>query len=158
MLLVVFSSSAFSNATVELVYSDLRFDIPGDFSLVANIGDSQNVLIFRYGDELGKRYLAFSDMSNDKTIDYGCPVAVFFEGVFSGPVNPGCNQQDLKVMQDVFVRDRRVERWDVGRYSVIYSDLNRKSYLFVIGGEEKLLRIGSDFLSYDALKRIVEGI
>lgn len=66
---------------VELVYSDLRFGIPAGFTVVGDIGDSQNMLIFRYGDEPGKQFLAFTDMTNDQTVDYGCPAGTFFEAV-----------------------------------------------------------------------------
>lgn len=67
---------------IELVYSDLRFSIPAGFAVVGDIGDSQNMLIFRYGDELGKRFLAFEDMTHDETVEYGCPPRHFLRGCF----------------------------------------------------------------------------
>jgi hypothetical protein len=64
---------------IELVSSDVRFSMPAGFAVVGDIGDSQNMLIFRYGDELGKRFPAFADMTHDETVDYGCPAGTFFE-------------------------------------------------------------------------------
>lgn len=58
---------------IELMYSDLRFSIPAGFTVVGDIDDSQNMLIFRYGDEPGKRFLALADMTDDQTVNYGCP-------------------------------------------------------------------------------------
>lgn len=38
---------------IELVSSDVRFSMPAGFAVVGDIGDSQNMLIFRYGDFKG---------------------------------------------------------------------------------------------------------
>ena len=77
-ILQIISASVFANTDIELAYSDIRFKIPRNFSAVGDAGGSQNILIFRYGDEPGKMFLAFSDLTNDKSINYGCPASIFF--------------------------------------------------------------------------------
>lgn len=151
-------TGAFAKTNVELVYSDLRFEIPGNFSVVGHAGNNQNILIFRYGDELGKRFLAFSDMTNDKTINYGCPVSTFFKGVFFNSDNPECDQDNIKLMQESFVEGRDVDKWSSGEYSIVYSGDNKKSYIFLIGDNGKLVKLDSDFLEGEAFKKVVKGI
>jgi hypothetical protein len=143
---------------IELVYSDLRFSIPAGFAAVGDIGDSHNMLIFRYGDELGKRFLAFADMTHDETLEYGCPAGTFFEAVFFETASADCDQNLIKTMQQNFVTDRKVATWTQNSYSLAYSDHGNKAFLFVIGDDAKLLRIDSDFLDGEALKRIAESI
>lgn len=158
ILLSFFSISAFAKTGVELVYSDLRFEIPGNFSVVGDAGDNQNILIFRYGDELGKRFLAFSDMTNDKTINYGCPSSTFFKTVFFDTDKPECDQDNVKLMQESFVEGRDVERWSSGEYSIVYSGDKEKSYIFIIGDNGKLVKVDSDFLESESIKKVVKGI
>lgn len=158
IVLSFFCVGAFAKTNVELVYSDLRFEIPGNFSVVGDAGDNQNILIFRYGDELGKRFLGFSDMTNDKTINYGCPASTFFKGVFFNSDNPECDQDNIKLMQESLVEGRDVDKWSSGEYSIVYSGDNKKSYIFLIGDNGKLVKLDSDFLEGEAFKKIVKGI
>lgn len=158
ILLLFFSINAFAKTNVELVYSDLRFKIPGNFSVVGDAGDNQNILIFRYGDVLGKRFLAFSDMTNDQTINYGCPASIFFKHVFFVTEKSECNQDNVKIMQESFVEDRYVETWSENEYSIVYSGDKEKSYVFIIGDNGKLVKLDSDFLDNESFKKIVNGI
>lgn len=158
VLLLLFSINAFAKTNVELVYSDLRLEIPGNFSVVGDAGDNQNILIFRYGDELGKRFLAFSDMTNDQTISYGCPASVFFKHVFFVMDKSECNQDNVKIMRESFVYGRHVETWSENKYSIAYSGDKDKSYVFIIGDNGKLVKLDSDFLDYESFRKIVNGI
>lgn len=132
--------------------------MPAGFAVVGDIGDSQNILIFRYGDELGKRFLAFADMTHDETVEYGCPPGTFFEAVFFEKAAADCDQTLIEAMQENFLRDRKVATWTQDSYSLAYSDHGNKAFLFVIGKDAKLLKIDSDFLDGESLKRITEDM
>lgn len=155
---LAFSSALHADNRIELVYSDLRFSIPAGFTLVGDIGDSQNLLVFRYGDEPGKRFLAFADMTDDQTLDYGCAPGPFFRAVFFATAADKCDQALIKAMQDNFVTDQKVATWRQDSYSLAYSDHGKKAFLFVIGEDGELLRIDSDFLSGESLKQIAGDI
>lgn len=157
-ILQIISASVFANTDIELVYSDIRFKIPRNFSAVGDSGDSQNILIFRYGDEPGKMFLAFSDLTNDKSINYGCPASIFFHNVFFDPDESGCDQDKIKLIKGSFVEGRSVERWSSNKYSIAYSSNKEKSYIFIIGDNGKLVKIDSDFLKKESFKRVVIGI
>ncbi|KPP97671.1 hypothetical protein [Marinobacter sp. HL-58] len=143
---------------IEVVFSDLRFNIPAGFTVVGDIGDSQNMLVFRYGDEPGKQFLAFSDMTDDQTVNYGCPVGTFFEAVFFETNAAECDQALIQAMQENFVVGRDVATWSQDTYSLAYSDHGNKAFLFVIGEDSKLLKIDSDFLDGESLKRLADNI
>ncbi len=147
-----------ADSRIELVYSDLKFNIPAGFTLVGDIGDSLKLLAFRYGDEPGKRFLAFADMTHDQTLDYGCTPGTFFRAVFFATAPNQCDQALIKAMQENFVTDRKVATWSQDSYSLAYSDHGKKAFLFVIGEDGKLLRIDSDFLSGESLKQIAADI
>jgi hypothetical protein len=61
-------------------------------------------------------------------------------------------------MHENFVRGRKVATWTQNSYSLAYSDHGNKAFLFVIGKDAKLLKIDSDFLDSESLKRIAEDI
>jgi len=158
VLVLVSSSSAFASSAVDLVYSDLKFEVPGEFSVIGDAGGNQNILIFRYSDQRGKRFLAFSDMTNDETIDYGCPSYVFFSKVFDLSDNSSCNDDNIEIMRDTFVEGRDVEAWSINDYEVVYSGSGKKSYAFIIGNYGKLLKIDSDFLGIEAFRSILADL
>lgn len=157
-ILQILSASVFANTDIELVYSDIRFKIPGNFSVIGDAGDSQNILIFRYGDEPGKMFLAFSDLTNDKSINYGCPTNIFFHNVFFDSDESGCDPDKIRLIKGSFVENRSVERWSSKKYSIAYSSNKEKSYIFIIGDNGKLVKIDSDFLKKESLKRVAMGI
>ena len=61
-------------------------------------------------------------------------------------------------MQESFVAGRDVERWFSGEYSIVYSGNKKKSYIFIIGDNGKLVKVDSDFLESESIKKVVKGI
>lgn len=86
------------------------------------------------------------------------PPGTFFEAVFFETVAADCDQTLIEAMQENFLRDRKVATWTQDSYSLAYSDHGNKAFLFVIGKDAKLLKIDSDFLDGESLKRIVEDM
>ena len=157
-LLSILSLALQANNRVELVYSDLSFSIPASFTVVGAIDDRQNLLVFRYSDESGKRFLAFADMTDDQTIEYGCAPGVFYTAVFFETGGSDCNQRAISGMQDNFINDRKVATWTQDSYAMAYSDHGKKAFLFIIGEDRGLIRIDSDFLDGESLKRITKNM
>jgi len=150
--------NACSQSDIELLYSDLKINLPGEFTLIGNVGGNDNILIIRYGDEKGKKYVAFTDMTNDKSLDYGCPVKVFFEELFSGSNDSGCNAKNLSIFRETFVDNKEVEVWKAGSYIVNYSGGKGKSFVFVSGDDGKLVKVDSDFLKKEHYKKLLRDI
>ncbi len=115
------------------------------------------MLILRYGSEKGKRYLAFSDMKGDKTVDFGCDPAKFFGAIFTNASGTDCNQDELGAFKKVFVNGHDVGSWSGDKLTVYFSVSNDKSFLFAFDSSGKSIKIDSDFLSKSELKNVVSG-
>lgn len=157
-LSLIFAMSAYSQPDVELRYSDLKISLPSKFTLIGDAGGSDNILIIRYGKEKGKKFIAFTDMANDKSIEFGCPVNVFFQDLFSGSDATSCNEKNLDIFRETFITNKDVEMWSVGNYVVNYSGGKDKSFAFISGKDGKLVKVDSDFLSKDDYKKLLKGI
>jgi len=155
---LLISQIAISKSGTELVYSMVKFTIPSDYTLIADVGGSDNILIFRYGDEKGKRYIAFTDMTNDVSVDYGCKVDVFFNVLFSKDKNNSCNIDNLNVLDDVFIKNKKVQTWSTGKYQINYSSDGGSSFVFLGNRNGKLIKIDTDFLSEGEFRSIFRGL
>lgn len=154
ILLVLFFSSlpVHSAASVELLYSKMRFSLPSGFTLVGDMGGEDNVLIFRYGDALGKDFIAFTDMTDDTSVEYGCTVSSFFDTMFSSEKNPECDKELLGAMKEVFINGKTSEAWVVGDKTVYFSSGDGKTFAFIRHGSEKLVKVDSDFLDKEGVR------
>lgn len=157
-LLLLFSLNAFSRQTIEFVYAGLRFSVPGNFTALGDAGGEQNILVFRYGDVRGKNFLAFADMTEDVTSDYGCSANVFFYSVFSGKKISECNQELIKAMRETLVAGKKIENWSTNDYAINYSADDDKAFVFISGENGKLIKIDSDFMGLDAFKKMLKGL
>ena len=122
--------------------------------MIGDVGGEDNILIIRYGSDKGKNYIAFTDMTNDKSLDYGCPIKVFFDDLFSGD-DSTCNAENLSIMRETFIDNKDVELWQVGGYTVRYSGGKNKSFAFVSAEDGKLVKVDSDFLKKERYKALL---
>lgn len=156
--LLALSLNAFSQSDIELVYSELKLNLPADFTVIGHLGGQDGFLVFRYGHEKGKKYIAFSDMTNDDSIEYGCSVSVFFNDLFSDNRNTPCNSETLKIMRKAFIEKSDVAVWMVNGYKLNYSSDKDKSFVFLSGENGKLIKIDSDFLDKKDYENIFKNI
>ncbi|WP_198263144.1 hypothetical protein [sulfur-oxidizing endosymbiont of Gigantopelta aegis] len=122
------------------------------------MGGQDNILIFRYGNEKGKKYIAFTDMTNDITIEYGCAVNVFYNDLFSENKNTSCNLENLDIMRKTFIENKDVVVWKINNYILNYSSGKDKSFLFLSGRSGKLIKVDSDFIDKKIYKNIFKNI
>ena len=153
-LFLMLTMSVHAEPEVELLYSDLKVKLPGQFTLIGDVGGEDNILIIRYGSDKGKNYIAFTDMTNDKSLDYGCPIKVFFDDLFSGD-DSTCNAENLSIMRETFIDNKDVELWQVGGYTVRYSGGKDKSFAFISAEDGKLVKVDSDFLKKERYKTLL---
>ncbi|WP_036191310.1 hypothetical protein [Marinobacterium lacunae] len=158
LLFTLMSAQAYSDSDVEVVYAGNRFDIPPGFEVVGDLGGTNNILVFRYGREKGKNYIAFTDMTGDKSIEYGCSVDRFFLDLFSLATNTECNRNTMETMANTFVNDSMVDVWRSNHYVVNFSGDGKKTFLFLVSDDGKVIKIDSDFLDKDAYKKILNQL
>jgi len=151
----LFSAVALSGENeVRFVYSGFNFYIPKGATVVGAEGGQDNFTFFRFGDDKGKEYLAFTDITNE-SVDYGCSAQKFYAHLagVSGPST--CSNQEIDSFKKILVGDSEVGEW-IGKHLTSYYFYNdSKSFLYVFG-KDKAIKIDSDFLSKSVLKRIIK--
>ncbi|MDY6943653.1 MAG: hypothetical protein SVU69_11670 [Pseudomonadota bacterium] len=158
VFLLVYVFNVFGAKYFDLKYSGLAFVLPSDFRVIGDLGGQENILIFRYSEQKGKNYVAFTDMSNDKSLDYGCHVNEFFNILFSPIENSSCNEKTLRIMSETFVSGAQTNVWKSDNYIFNYSETEEKTFLFISGKDGKLVKIDSDFLDDGAYKQITKNL
>ncbi|HFB63994.1 MAG TPA: hypothetical protein ENJ60_00500 [Aeromonadales bacterium] len=158
LVLSTISINVFSQPYTELIYSELKFNLPGNFTLVGDLGGKDNILIFRYGDKKGKNYIAFTDMTNDKSIDYRCSPSIFYMDLFSKNNNTRCNKEKINILNTVFIDNNEIITWKTEKYTLNYSSDHNKAFVFISGKDGKLIKIDSDFISRKEFKSMFEHI
>lgn len=139
---------------IHLHYNGHNFSVPASPSVIASPGVKENMLILRYGSERGKRYIGFSDINADQSLRLGCASSDFFAAVFAGGDGSGCDVEQVTAFKKTFVKDRETGSWLTEEMTVYYSIGNDLSFLFVFDKENTAIKIDSDFLSKEKLKRV----
>ncbi|MCP3675003.1 MAG: hypothetical protein GY829_11115, partial [Gammaproteobacteria bacterium] len=124
LIFILFSYPVFSqsiDSSVELVYSGMKFKVPSDHVVIGSMGGNDNFLVFRYSNELGKKYIAFTIMTNNANIDYKCEMNSFFNDVFNENKKSTCNQDELKAFNNIFVVDKDFGKWNNKNNDFFYS-------------------------------------
>ena len=116
VLLVLASLSAFGagaeiSPSSEFVYFDFHFFNSSNANAIGSIGGKQNIVFFRYGKVKGKRYLGFTDMTDDHAVNYQCSPQDFYAKLTGTGKNKNCNKEALDVYKEDVVGSLRTRRW-----------------------------------------------
>lgn len=141
----------------DLLYNGHAFSVPQNPFVIASIGGDDNILILRYGPERSVKYLAFSDIKGDKSVDFRCEPSVFFEVLFTASSREDCNQDELNAFKNVFIKNHDVGQWGGSKLTVYFSIGKEQSFLFAFDDAGKSIKIDTDFLSKAELKEVVDG-
>ncbi|SDU15977.1 hypothetical protein [Halopseudomonas salegens] len=145
-------------AKTDLHYSGHVFSVPVNAHVIAVLGDGdETMLVLRYGPEKGERYLAFSDIEDDKDASYGCEPSVFFAALFTEAPGEGCSADMLSSFNDVFVKQHDVGKWEGDKLTVYFSIGEELSFLFAFDAAGESIKIDTDFLSKEELKALVDS-
>jgi hypothetical protein len=145
------------HSKAQLSYVGHLFAIPANASVILSTGGEENILILRYGAAKGERYLGFSDMAADRSLDLGCRPSAFFAAVFADGVDTGCNKEGIDAFQKVFVDAKDTGVWSGEKLTVYYSISDDHSFLFAFDKSDKAFKIDTDFLTKNDLKDLVSG-
>ena len=129
--------------------------MPGEHVVIGSMGGNDNFLVFRYSNELGKKYVAFSIMNNNANIDYKYELSVFFNDVFNENKNSKCNQDELKAFKNIFLVNKDFGKWNNENYDFFYTIGKEDSFLFVVNKNGNVVKIDSDFIDKEGLKHLV---
>jgi hypothetical protein len=155
LVLFSFSNIAVSDENdVRFFYSGFDFHIPKGATVIGTEGSQDNFTFFRFGNRKGKEYLAFTDITNE-SVDYGCSTQQFFSHLagISGPST--CSSQEIDSFKKIFVSNSDVGEWSGKSLTSYYFFSDSKSFLYVFG-ENKIIKIESDFISKSDLKNVIK--
>lgn len=129
-----------------VVYLNNHFYIPPQPTLAGTLGNNADLLIFRYSNEKGKKYVAFSNLKNDITIDLGCPLETFFEDLFEGETSNSCDNNQLSAFKKSFIEGHKIKTYTLGNRNAFYSAGESINFIFVFDKNGNAIKIESDFL------------
>lgn len=156
--LALLSFAACANPdTVDLKYRGFSFSVPAGAEAIGSNGGIDNFLVLRYGKENGKKYLAFTDMTDDKLIEYGCAPAEFLRAAFDDIKASPCNEAELKSFKKVFLEGSEATTWKGEKMVAYYVNQPKGQFIFLVSSENKAIKIDSDFLSKSKFKAVVQS-
>lgn len=137
------------------IYSGMEFVVPYNVSVIGSQGGKRNFVFFRYGKEKGKRYLAFENMTDDNSVDYGCDPKVFYAQLVGATQPDGsCNKDELGAFGKIIVGSSDKGQWKLGTLTADYVVGNDKSYLFLFS-MGRFIKIDSDFMDKRQLRKLL---
>ncbi len=144
-------------ARIEFVYAGHRFSVPAGFAAMGASGNETNFVAFRFGSRPGERYLAFSDLSHEADEKYGCAAADFFASAFGNSIVGSCRAGDIAAFREQMLAGHPRGTWKGKDTQVHHVQHGTEIYLFLLGGNRRLLQIDSDFLDRAAMKQVLAG-
>ena len=143
-----------SGKSFKLSYSGINVSIPAGQKAIGSAGGEGNFLVFKFSEKAGKKYLAFTDITKDNSIKYGCDTNIFFSVLYKESANNTCNVEELAAYEHVFLKDTDHGIWVTGSIKAYYMVGKTQSFVFLFS-KNKIIKIDSDFLSKDQLKNII---
>ena len=159
LIMFLFSCASVPQAAnpnnIELVYLGMKFKVPNNHMVIGSMGGIDNFLVFRYGADNGKKYIAFTNMTND---NYICELNIILSDVFTENRNSRFNSNELELFTQTFLTNKEFGEWSNDQHRFFYTIGNKTgSFLFVINKNGKIIKIDSDFLDKEGLYNIVSG-
>jgi hypothetical protein len=138
----------------------MRFKVPDGYSVIGSMDQGGGMLAFRYGKEKGKNYIAFSDKTNDSSIDYGCPPGEFYTELFSPTGSTGCHKKELDILTEGFLKGGVIKVWKTSNIIINYLNTGRDagSFVFICRDDGKLIKVNSDFLTENGFQKMLADI
>lgn len=110
-------SSRMNNSEPTVLFAGLSFSLPAQPKVIAMPNGRGDFLVFKYSNQLGKDYLAFSQ---EAVIDKSCSSEEFFQAVVNPAANTLCNSHAVTVFTQQFADQYPVEFWPSAKHSAYY--------------------------------------
>lgn len=158
MVLAFISLSACAQTApnITAAYAGMKFRVPGSPLIVGSIGANNDILLIKYSDAIGKRYISFSTENTLET--GGCGRAEFFEATLSEKEIYGCDQASIESFRSVFVQGADAGTWKIAnRVYYYFMSAQDSSFVFFQSKDGNLIKLESDFLDSDGFRQMVAG-
>jgi hypothetical protein len=154
LALASLSACAQTNSDITAAYSGMKFQVPGSPVIVGSLGTNNDILLIKYSDTVGKRYISFG---TENSLDTGeCGWNEFFEETLSEKDSYACNEASVRSFMRVFVDDADVGTWQIADRTY-YHFLSRQdpSFVFFQSSNGSLIKLESDFLDSEGFRRVL---
>lgn len=145
---------------VVLDYSEMRFHIPDGYSVIISTDLMNGMLAFKYDAEKGKKFLAFSDVTNDSSIDYGCSPGEFYVELFEPTGATKCNKRALDAATKGLLNEGVAKTWKTSNIIIYYLKFKEgpESLAFVCKKDGRTVQVDSSFLTENDFRKMFEEI
>ena len=142
-----------NNPAPTVLFAGLSFSLPTQPKLIAMPSGRGDFLVFKYSNQTGRDYLAFS---LEAAIDTSCSSEEFFQTVVNPAANTLCDPHAIMVFTQQFADQYPVELWPSAKHSAYYFQTNdQRQFVFIPLAADKLLKIDSDFFSKQQMRNLV---
>ena len=136
-----------------VLFAGLSFSLPAQPKVIAMPNGRGDFLVFKYSNQRGKDYLAFSQ---EAVIDKSCSSEAFFQAVVNPAANTLCNSHAVTAFTQQFADQYPAELWPSAKHSAYYFQTNdQRQFVFIPLAADQLLKIDSDFFSKQQLRDLV---
>lgn len=136
-----------------VLFAGLSFSLPAQPKVIAMPNGRGDFLMFKYSNQRGKDYLAFSQ---EAVLDNSCSSEAFFQAVVNPAAHSLCNAQAVRVFTQQFADQYPAELWPSAKHNAYYFQSNdQRRFVFIPLAADQLLKIDSDFFSKQQLRDLV---
>lgn len=136
-----------------VLFAGLSFSLPAQPKVIAMPNGRGDFLMFKYSNQRGKDYLAFSQ---EAVLDNSCSSEAFFQAVVNPAAHSLCNAQAVRVFTQQFADQYPAELWPGAKQNAYYFQSNdQRRFVFIPLAADQLLKIDSDFFSKQQLRDLV---
>jgi hypothetical protein len=138
----------------------MTFSIPDGYQVIVSSDMGNNMLAFIYGEEKGKKFIAFTDLTKDTAIDYGCPPDQFYSELFTPTGRTKCHKRELDILSKGFLKDGVTKVWKSQDAVLNYLRLDNdgKSFVYICREDGRTIQVDSDFLTEDGYRTMFSDI
>lgn len=142
---------------ITAAYAGMKFQVPGSPVIVGSLGANNDILLIKYSDIVGKRYISFGTENTLET--GGCEWSDFFEATLSQQEAHGCGRASVESFRSVFVQGANAGIWKIADRAYYYflSDQGA-SFVFFQSNNGNLIKLESDFLDSDGFRQMLSDI
>ena len=151
------SAYAQTDQYITAAYAGMKFQVPGSPVVVGSLGVNNDILLIKYSDTIGKRWISFGTENTLET--GGCGWSDFFEATVSDTAKHSCSQASVASFRHVFVEGAETGVWKIeGKAHYYFLSDSDSSFVFFESNNGNLIKLESDFLDSDGFRRVLGDI
>jgi len=139
---------------ITAVYSGMKFQVPSSPVIVGSLGANNDILLIKYSETIGEKYISFSTENTFETGD--CERSDFFDAALSKKETHDCGRASVVSFKSVFVEGSDAGIWErEGKTYYHFLSDQDASFVFFESGDGNLIKLESDFLNAEGFLNVL---